>query len=155
MLPPPFPRRGVPSPQARLEANATALRDEALALRRERAELARRNAALQGASICPAPGTPAWAGDSATHALGATPGRVAQVLGCPFAPQRSWHRAQSRRRGCGSGWRRRRSSGERCGHAGRSVRLGRKSSRKPCEGPVPLLCPPVPLWVAPQGRGVP
>ncbi|XP_021234047.1 uncharacterized protein LOC110388780 isoform X2 [Numida meleagris] len=43
----PSPRHGAPCPQARLEANVTALRDEVRGLRRERAELSRRNAALQ------------------------------------------------------------------------------------------------------------
>ncbi|KAM6041341.1 uncharacterized protein VSU04_014606 [Chlamydotis macqueenii] len=49
----------------------------------------------------------------------------------------SWRGARSRCWGCGSGWRRQRSSGERCGHAGSGARPGRRSSKPPCEGTQP------------------
>lgn len=94
--PPLSPRRRVPSPQARLEANVTALGTEVLALRRERAELARGKAALQG-ELHPA-GAAAWgAGPPSSPrssgspggppALWATPGRTGWGLGCAGDPR--------------------------------------------------------------------
>lgn len=51
---------------------------------------------------------------------------------------------QSGHWGCSGGWRRRRSSGERCGHAGSGARSGSGTSRPCCENPCPGV-PSVPI----------
>ncbi|XP_074893512.1 uncharacterized protein LOC142035347 [Buteo buteo] len=135
------------SSQARLEANVTALGNEVLALRRARAELARGKAALQGELHPPGssgvgrrspPVTPLkQLTRGVPQPFGQRPAEGARVWGArvtpavPFVPQRSWRRARRRRWGCGSGWRQRWSSSERCGRAGSNARPGRESSKPP------------------------